>query len=55
MSDSEPENFRWFEMTGECPACGCFETYYVGRRFIDEKCCWCGIIVGGGYFRFPYP
>lgn len=41
---------KYFRMKGECLACGNFETMYVGDEFIDEKCCNCGLIIGGGYF-----
>jgi len=43
------ERFRHFPMAGKCPECGSFETMYVGTELIDEKCCQCGRIVGGGY------
>lgn len=40
--------FKHYPMMGVC-RCGSFETMYVGETFIDEKCCRCGIIIGGGY------
>lgn len=43
--------FRYFPMSGSCPACDSFETMYVGEAFIDEKCSKCGVIVGGGYLN----
>jgi len=50
MNDNSGK-FRHFPMAGECPDCGSFETMYVGEQLIDEQCCWCGRIVGGGYER----
>jgi len=48
-SDAGVDRFRHFSMHGECPDCGSFETMYVGETLIDEQCCQCGRIVGGGY------
>lgn len=49
-SKQEGENrFKHFSMWGQCGECGCYETMYVGDGMIDEKCCSCGIIIGGGY------
>ena len=42
------DRFRYFPMVGEC-SCGSTETMYVGSTLIDEKCCQCGIILGGGF------
>ena len=40
--------FKYFPKAGRCQ-CGSTETMYVGDVIIDEKCCQCGIIIGGGY------
>lgn len=45
------DNFKHFSKDRICPECGSYETMYVGETLIDEKCCWCGLIIGGGYLN----
>lgn len=48
-SGTERFYFPGFALDGPCPNCGNNETMHVGETLIDEKCCGCGIIIGGGY------
>jgi len=47
--DAEVDRFRHFPMDGDCTDCNSSKTVYVGETLIDEQCCRCGRIVGGGY------
>lgn len=49
------DRFRYFPLNGKCTSCGSVKTMYVGDKFIGERCCQCGTIVGGGYLSAEDP